>query len=57
MRNMIPYQSEAVVHCQHHNVYGSGVIGNTDTATFSTILPGGTETKGQSFAKLAIYNF
>ena len=36
---MTPYQCKAVVPCQHDNVYGSSVIGHTDAATFSTVLP------------------
>ena len=33
------YQSEAVVHSQHHYVDGRGVVGDTDTPTFRSVLP------------------
>lgn len=37
---MILYQCKAIVHSQHHNVYGSGMIGHTDTATLRSVLSG-----------------
>lgn len=33
------YQSEAVVHSQHDNVDGSGVVGHTHAATLRSVLP------------------
>lgn len=37
------YQSKAVVHSKHHNVYGSSMVGHTHTAEFSTVFPVGEE--------------